>query len=235
MAKDKKAPGKLEIGAGDTAHVVVKAALSAIPVAGGPLAELFAFLVAEPVSKRRDAWIEQIAGDIEKLQDHVGRPILEQLKDDESFTTTLLNASQAAMRTHEQAKIKLLANAVINAALGVSPDDLERAIFLELVSRLHPAHVALLALMQAPMNNRAVADRMTNITGGGIMQVISIAFPDLGQRQELVKIIWSDLADAGLIEGGGLGVTMTGGGMVSKRTTELGDRFLRFVEEPKFD
>lgn len=45
---------QLKKGAGDYAHLVVKSALSAVPVAGGPLAELFAFLIAEPLAKRRD-------------------------------------------------------------------------------------------------------------------------------------------------------------------------------------
>lgn len=43
--KQIKAP---KSGAGDAAHAVVRAALSAIPTAGGPAAELFTALVPPP-------------------------------------------------------------------------------------------------------------------------------------------------------------------------------------------
>ena len=35
----------------DTAYLVVKAALSAVPVLGGPAVEVFSYLINEPVSK----------------------------------------------------------------------------------------------------------------------------------------------------------------------------------------
>ena len=36
--------------AGDTAHLITKAGLSAIPILGGPAAELFSALVVPPLS-----------------------------------------------------------------------------------------------------------------------------------------------------------------------------------------
>jgi hypothetical protein len=38
---------------GDAAHMAVKAALSVIPALGGPAAELFAYLLAPPLERRR--------------------------------------------------------------------------------------------------------------------------------------------------------------------------------------
>jgi hypothetical protein len=217
--------------AGDTAHVIVKAALSAVPVAGGPLAELFAYLIDEPVKKRRDDWIEEIASRLEDLRARLGDHFVEQLKDNVSFTTVLLNASQIAVRNHQREKIEALANAVLNTALGMTPDETERAIMLDLVDRLTPTHVALIGLFQDPRRNRAVAERMrSNVLGGGLTQVIVTAYPELRGRNELVNLIWRDLESAHLIgQGGAINTMMTGSGMLEKRTTAFGDRFLAFI------
>ena len=218
--------------AGDTAHALVKAALSAVPVAGGPLAELFAYLIDEPVKKRRDDWIEEVAGSLEDLRARIGDDFIEGLRHNESFTTILLNASQIAVRSHQREKIEALANAVLNSALGMTPDETERAIMLDLIDRLTPTHVSLLRLFQAPQNNPAVAQRMSSMFSGGLTQIVWAAFPELQSRSELVNLIWRDLSNAGLMTEGGLNVMMTGGGLIQKRTTTFGDRFLEFISKP---
>jgi hypothetical protein len=45
----------------DAVHTLAKAGLSAIPMVGGPAAELFQFLVQPPLEKRRIKWMEQVA------------------------------------------------------------------------------------------------------------------------------------------------------------------------------
>jgi hypothetical protein len=44
-----------------------RAVLSAIPFVGGPASELFAFLIAPTLSRRRDEWFKELADAIEKL------------------------------------------------------------------------------------------------------------------------------------------------------------------------
>jgi hypothetical protein len=99
-----------------------------------------------------------------------------------------------------------------------------------LIDRLTPTHVALLALLHDPRKNPTVMQRMRGISMGGIMQVIVAAYPELQGRNELVGLIWYDLESAGLIgRGNALNVTMTGSGMLERRTTPFGDRFLSFI------
>jgi len=217
---------------GDLAYSVVKAALSAIPVAGGPVAELFAYLVAEPIAKRRDAWIGEIAGKLQELEQRAEQPLIEKLRDDPSFTTVLLGASQIAMRNHQTEKITALRNAVLNAALGELPDDVERGIVLALVDRLTPAHMAVLSLMQEPTKHEAVVAYTAHLMMGGLAQVVTAGVPSLAGRNELVEIIWRDLNEAGLLNSSGLNATMSGRGLTEKRTTAFGDRFLKFVSDP---
>lgn len=216
----------------ELAYVGSKAVLSAVPLVGGSLAEIFAYLVNEPIAKRRDEWIEEIAGRIDELGKQLDEPLMERLQKDESFTTVLLSASQIAIRTHQKEKIDILANAVLNSALGKIPDDTERSIMLGLIDRLTPAHIAILTLMSDPRRNAAVMKRLEHISMGGLTLVIFSAFPKLAGQDALIELLWRDLVDAGLLNSSGINVTMTGPGLLSSRTTSFGERFLQFVANP---
>lgn len=113
------------------------------------MTELFAYLIQEPVSKRRDAWIVEIAGRLRTLEDRLGKPLAEELKQDEGFTTLLLGATQVAMRNHKAEKIAALANAVMNTAIGIAPEETERSIMLDLVDRMTAQHLAILQLLRS--------------------------------------------------------------------------------------
>lgn len=218
--------------AGDLAHVMVKATLSAVPVVGGPAAELFAFLIGEPVSKRRDQWMTEIAERLRDLEERSSEPLIERLRDDAGFTTVLLNASNIAQRNHQEEKITALRNAVLNAALGKLPDDTERAIALGFVDRLTPTHIAILSVMRSPLTNPRVAARLENVMTDGLTLVVFTALPELGGREELVQLMWRDLIDAGLLASVKLNGSMSKSGLGEKRTTSFGDRFLDFVSDP---
>ena len=44
----------------DAVRAIVKAGISAIPIAGAPAAEIFSLVVTPPHERRRDEWIESI-------------------------------------------------------------------------------------------------------------------------------------------------------------------------------
>jgi len=175
MPGDSKIDAPLKRTPADTVHAFVRAATSAVPVAGGPLTELFAYLIQEPVSKRRDAWIVEIAGRLRTLEDQLGRPLAEELKQDEGFTTLLLGATQVAMRNHKAEKIAALSNAVMNTAIGIAPEETERSIMLDLVDRMTAQHLAILQLLHSKRINDFVATMYE-------------AFPALQGREDLVRI-----------------------------------------------
>lgn len=172
------------------------------------MTELFAYLIQEPVSKRRDAWIVEIAGRLRTLEDRLGKPLAEELKQDEGFTTLLLGATQVAMRNHKAEKIAALANAVMNTAIGIAPEETERSIMLDLVDRMTAQHLAILQLLRSKRINDFVATMYE-------------AFPALQGREDLVRIIWRDLGDKSLMNDGAFTLT------------DFGKRFLAFIGEPK--
>src|SRR5215213_10816450 len=97
---------------GDAIHRGILAALSAIPVA----AELFETIFAPPLARRQDAWMEAVADGIRQLQERIEGFDWTRLTEDEAFVTIAIEASAAALRTHQAEKREALRNAVLNAA-----------------------------------------------------------------------------------------------------------------------
>ena len=77
---------------------------------------------------------------------------VEALVTHEAFISAALQASQAAIRTHERQKLDALRNAVVNVAAGRSPDADTTTFFLTLVDALSATHLELLKYFA----NRAV-------------------------------------------------------------------------------
>lgn len=153
---------------GDVAHALVKGGLSGIPIAGGLASELFELVLAPPLSKRRDEWMESVAKRLQDVEANVAS-----MRNDPAFVTTALQATQIALRTHQEEKLEALRNAVVNSAIGTAPQDDLRAIFLNLVDAFTPTHLRILkyfqnrgsldsSAIQHLRDTRAVTDMMVN-------------------------------------------------------------------------
>ena len=67
---------------------------------------------------------------------------------------------------------------------------------------------------------------------GGLSTVIERAFVDLRGQREFYDVVFDELIARGLIRKVGLHVTMSGHGLIEKRTSKLGDQFLAFITSP---
>jgi hypothetical protein len=145
-----------------------------------------------------------------------------------------MQASQIALRNHQQGKLDALRNAVLNAALPNSPQEDEQMIFLRLIDQLTPWHLRVLSVLDDPvrwMERHGVANPGWGM--GGTSMVLEQCIPELrGQRDTYDQIV-RDLQSEGLLaQGQFLHVTMTGGGTVASRTTDRGKRLIRFITSP---
>ena len=219
---------------GDVAREVGRAVVSLVPVAGGPLQVVFENLFASPIEKRKEAWLQHLAGIVKEVEDRVAELTPEKLAENEAFVTVAMQASQIALRNHQQAKLEALRNAVLNAALPNPPQEDEQMIFLRLIDQLTPWHLRVLSLLDNPvrwMERNGVAN--PGWGRGGTSTVLEHCLPDLrGQRDTYDQVV-RELQSEGLFgQGQFLHVTMTGGGMVESRTTDRGKRFIRFITAP---
>jgi len=218
----------------DAAHFVAKAAISALPTFGGPAAQLFAAVVTPPLERRRQTWMEEVAEGLRRLEDQ-GKVSFEELREDEDFIDTLLHASLAAMRTHQREKRAALRNAVLNSVLPNPPDESLRLVFLSLIDQFTVWHLRLLKLFQDPKewarkHNRDYGSIYANV----LSRMLEGAYPELHGRRDFYDLLWRDLHLKGLVNTDSLHVMMTASGSMAKRTTDLGDRFLSFIEGPEY-
>lgn len=222
------------MSAGDYAREFGRAATSLIPVLGGPMQVVFENLFSSPLEKRRQAWLEQLCNVLSDIEKRVEGLTVERLASNEAFVTVAMQASQIAVRNHQEAKLEALRNAVLNAALPHPPHEDEQMIFLRLIDQLTPWHLRMLAVLANPaewMNKHGLTN--PNWSMGGVSAVIEYCLSDLRGKRDVYEQIVRDLQADGLVsQGQFLNMTMSGTGMIESRTTARGQRFIDFITEP---
>lgn len=215
----------------DIAYSIVKAGLGAVPIAGSAAIELFTHIVTPPIEKRRIAWMHDIGERLAKLEGQ-GDINLSELKDNPEFIDTVIKTTQYALRTSEAEKIEYFRNALINTAIGESPEQSESQIFLNLLDSYTIWHIRILKLFDNPSHwfETNKIEPLRNVMGGGLKIILEIAFPELKGRTDFCNLIWEDLKRAGLHNSGSLGAMMTGSGLLQNQTTDIGRRFLQFID-----
>lgn len=216
----------------DRLHALGRALLASIPVAGPAAEVLFAEIITPSLEKRRVEWMNDIANRLQKLEER-GDLNLEDLQNNESFVTTLFQASRAAIIDHQSEKREALRNAVVNAALPHAPEESLQQHFINLIDTFTVWHLRLLDLFSDP---RAWFQRnnATPPSANSLEQLIMTAWPELRDRSDFLKVIVDELAVKGLLSSRGeiLRTMMTSRGVLDKRTTKMGDSFLKFVKAP---
>jgi len=214
---------------GDAAQQIGKAVLSAVPIAGGPLAVLFENIFTAPLEKRK----EQLAGVINELQTRVEDLTPEKLSENEAFITVTLQASQIALRNHQSEKLNALRAAILHSALPNAPEENLQQIFLRLIDQLTPWHLGILAMLHDPVH-WMLKNEISNPNWGmgGVSTVIEHCFPQLKGQRELYDHIVRELqAESLIMQGNFLHVTMSRTGMIDSRTTKIAATFLHFITD----
>ena len=221
---------------GDKAHTLTRAGLAAIPYLGGSAAELFQLVLAPPLRKRQQEWMDSVAQGLRELEEKQ-KCVVDELKDNDAFIDTIMQASQAAVRTANEEKREALKNAVLNAALPNAPDESKQQIFVNFVDQFTVWHLRILSLFADP--NGWFADHEKEPPrwglGGSLSQILTTAFPELADQRGFYDVMGKDLFQRGLLNTDGFHTTMSGEGAMAKRTTALGDEFLSFVTAPDND
>lgn len=236
-SKEKLPPAstKREIGT-----ATAKGALAAIPFVGGAAAEFVGLYLSTPVAHRRDAWLQDLAIRLGELEGQISGFSLDTLADNEQFVSATLQATQAALRTHQKEKLDALRNAVLNSAAKHEPQDDYQTVFLSLIDRFSPAHLRLLKSCRnvpfgySPDYIRWVLEKTEHPETNRWRELprwVRNHSPGFGDTsQEFIQVLLSDLHSAGLTIGEDNSMDLLPPGQ--KWTTEFGDRFLKFIESP---
>lgn len=213
----------------DIVHSLVKGGLGAIPVIGSLAAEVFGLVVTPPLDKRRAEWMNEVA---QKLKDLEERKEIdfEGLKNNDQFIDVVLQTTTYALKTSEKEKIKAFQNAIINTAIGNSPDKTISQIFLNQLDSFTVWHIKILKFIDNPRMwfqkaNKTVPDYVA----GSLSNILFEAYPELKDQSEIFNLIWNDLKTAGFHNTGDPSTIMSGDGALISRTSNLGKKFLDYI------
>jgi len=219
----------------ETVLGLAKGVASAVPVLGGLAVELMDIVIRPQIEQRRTDWLNSLAERLAKLEKRVDGFRVTDLVDDPAFTSAMLQAGTVAIRSHSQEKLEALRNAVLNVAVSSTSGEDEHEVFISLIDTFTPWHLRLLAFLA---DKEAIADKRGKLpfpgwSMGGVATVLEHVYPRLEGRREFYDLIVSDLNRAGLVAIDSLHMTGTRDGyMLAKQSTDMGDRFLRFITEP---
>jgi len=226
---------KPKITKGDVGHAIAKGILSQIPLAGGLASEIFNLVIAPPLTKRRDEWMESIAEGLKKLQEKVEGFKIENLSQNEQFITTVTQASQAAIRNHQKEKLEALRNAVLNAALPSAPEEDLQMIFLNFVDTLTTWHMRILKFFDNP--EIYIKEANIKIPDWKEIRPIEVFFhlyPHFHDQPQIFNLMIQDLADIKeLLSEDKIRNRMQKMAYLRiSHTTNLGKQFIKFITSP---
>lgn len=202
-------------------EIAAKTALSTIPVGGALISLIWDSVEENALRKREEDWKQLIEERVRKLECTVN-----DLGNDESFTSALLIATEIAAKTAEKEKKKYLANAVANS-VKTEVNENKMVIFLSLMDKYTSWHIRLLDYFRNPTLKGV--KRSDHYMGSPIIPIRNL-YPDICAEEGIVEKIVKDLQNDGVLRNGDfLNVTMTSDGMAASRTTKLGNEFLDYI------
>lgn len=228
---------------GDHLHTTGRIAASVVPL--GPATELFSLIFKKPLESRVGVWRECVARAILRLQEQKGISI-EELQSNEVFLDILMQATQAAVKTHNETKRAALRNAILNSALPGAPEETLQQMYIQSLDALDEWHLRILGFFADPQGWSALNTPKIDVTVSAYpLEFLEKVFPELEGRTFFVRRLYGDLVRYGyVIEieqpmsiGSDPKMTQVPQWQMSfKRTTdELGDGFVKFITEPRPD
>lgn len=205
----------------ESAEIAAKTFLSAIPIGGTLISCVWDSIKANCAQKRLQEWQSLIERRLATVETS-----LEDIGNNELFTTAMFAATELAIKTAEQEKRKFLADAVLNCAKS-SLDESIVMMFFDFVGKYTLWHLKVLDFFENPCKFSGIS--ANNYVMGSPAQVLFTVYPELRSNEPFVDKIVKELYNDGLMSTENLRCTMTGGGMVASKTTALGNRFIRFI------
>src|SRR5687768_10072182 len=190
------------------AKVVITTAVTAAgTLIGGPLGtviagflspaitEFYNHVVTAPLSRREAVWLTKVYDSLKMIEAQLKDFDPSKVFEDPATFTAFLHASHIARRTHQEEKLNVLRNAVLNVALATAPEDSLQMIFLDIIDVTTPEHWRILEFLLdsgSYAKKRGVADLSGARIGGAEKGLFERTFPELVGHDQLVIAIVQD-------------------------------------------
>lgn len=214
--------------------IISTSAISAIPWIGGPLANIINETLNSSWQKRREAFEQEIKSKFENLDESFDRKIIET----KNFASLLISINKDALSDVED-KVKLYANALINAIKNEDIGETKIHIFLNMLRDFSLAHIDMLYRLSKdiPRQSHSYLQQTIREKQRTAKEItIEEYFSDFEQIELIQKII-EDLYQNGLIDsnkfldGNNVAAALGGTSHLTKKTTKLGDDLLNFITD----
>ncbi|WP_438750008.1 hypothetical protein [Pararhizobium sp. O133] len=216
----------------EVARTAIDAATSIIPggsYAAGAIVQRF---VAAPLEKRRDEWFQRLGKGLRELEDRLEGFDPHDLESNDDFVSAVYEATQASMKTSREEKLEYLRNAVLNIATGYEIEETLRGVFFSYLDQFSPAHIKVLTLLADPTASPEMVAAAKTMYAGSQMAVLEAALPESVMPKPVMQRVFRDLDREGLADTGGMVAMGTSAVFLAKRSTTVGDEFLRFIATP---
>ena len=215
----------------DHGRNVILAAISGIPVAGGPLSTLLSDNLPNWKQERLVKFIAELKLEMQRLQDSIS----EDYVSSEDFALLFEETFLRVLRTKSDLKLDSYKAIIVNACTNTSIEEMEKEYFLNLVNSLQEIHLLIISLFWNRENFGQVYNSSppAKMYMGGLMWVINSYMKPLNIDENLIKSAIRDLDNMGILSNvyQSLGVTMTASGALdlSGRISPFGRKFIGFI------
>ncbi len=204
----------------DAVEISAKTALSCIPVGGALVTNVWDAVKSNSARKRLKEWQDMLEDRLSRIE-----ATLEDIGNNENFTSAIYQATEQAIRTGSRTKREYLANAVANS-VSCDFEESVMMMFLDMIGKYTDWHLKVLVFFQNPTK---FSDKNPSMFMGSPGQVLFDCYTELKAQEELVSKIVKELHADGVFSLDSLNTVMTGNGALAKRTTKLGDEFIAFI------
>jgi hypothetical protein len=204
-------------------------------------------LILSPATKRRDRWIDEyLSKAVQTIAEKAAPSVVENLSNNESFLTVVLQATSIALRNHQKEKLEALKNAIINSGLPNAPNEDLQFMFINFIDSFTVTHLVILDFIEHPldwcqkknltMDNNMLQyrvdysaqdlPRLSESTQNFLMKI----FPGIDNQIYFYDQVLQDLMSKGLVDGGiGANISLIDLHETVFSTTNLGKLFKQFV------
>jgi hypothetical protein len=166
---------------------------------GGGVVDIFSSLSTSPMDKRYGRWIDELRSRLMAVEQWIDNFKIEDLVNNEAFTSILIQATQVAIKTHQQEKLDALRNLVVNVALDIDIDEDIRQWCVSQIDSFTTTHLRLLIFLDNPKEFMRLRYPNLNATNPSPSAPEDI-FTGLGDSLEFYNQVYQDLDSLGLLK-----------------------------------
>ena len=215
----------------DLARSGFEMGVAAVPIVGGPIQVLFDAVMVPSLVKRRDNWFDQLGEMLNRLSQRIEGFDPASLADNEIFISAILEASRIAVRSHQDWKLDMLRNCLVNIVVGGPRQDFFPERYLRYVDDLSCEHFLVLKYLSNPL--KWFDQSGTERPAVGLMSSprTFLESANLPIGADVLEVVLRDLNAEGLARTAGMTTTMTYEGAAQRLATAVGLALIFYVTE----